>query len=102
MAERNHTETGIVRPDDIVERLRAATRTGDMPLGMSFDCVAVADEIEQLRIAYQQAMNTLEQAVDEIERLRAVANDLHHDATCTESFCRLCGEGVREWKARRG
>jgi hypothetical protein len=73
-----------------------------MPLGMSFDCVAVADEIEQLRIAYQQAMNTLEQAVDEIERLRAVANDLHHDATCTESFCRLCGEGVREWKARRG
>jgi len=70
VGERNHTETGIVRPDDIVERLRAATRTGDMPLGMSFDCVAVADEIEQLRIAYQQAMNTLEQAVDEIERLR--------------------------------
>ncbi len=30
-----------------------------------------ADEIEQLRIAYQQAMNTLEQAVDEIERLQA-------------------------------
>ena len=48
MGERNHTETGIVRPDDIVERLRAATRTGDMPLGTAFDCVAVADEIERL------------------------------------------------------
>ncbi len=41
-----------------------------MPLGMSFDLVAVADEIEQLRVAYRQAMNTLEQATDEIERLR--------------------------------
>lgn len=39
---------------------------------------------------------------DEIEELRAMCNDLHHDATCPESFCRLCGEGIREWEARRG
>lgn len=41
-------------------------------------------------------------ALDEIERLRALCNDLHHDATCTEAFCRLCGEGIQEWEARRG
>lgn len=38
----------------------------------------------------------------EIEELRAMCNDLYHDATCAESFCRLCGEGIREWEARRG
>jgi len=63
--------------DDIVTRLRSEHRMALAPLHMS-------------------------DAADEIERLRAVANDLHHDATCTESFCRLCGEGVREWEARRG
>jgi hypothetical protein len=41
-------------------------------------------------------------AADEIERLRALCNDLYHDATCAGSFCRLCGEGIREWEARRG
>ena len=41
-------------------------------------------------------------AADEIERLRALCNDLYHDATCAQSFCRLCGEGIREWEARRG
>jgi len=41
-------------------------------------------------------------AADEIEELRAICNDLYHDATCHESFCRLCGEGIREWEARRG
>lgn len=35
--------------DDIVKRLRAAARAGDLPLGVSFDCDAVADEIERLR-----------------------------------------------------
>jgi hypothetical protein len=40
-------------------------------------------------------------AADEIERLRALCNDLYHDATCDDSFCRLCGEGIREWEARR-
>ena len=40
--------------DDIVTRLRAAARTGDLPLGVSFDCDAVADEIERLRAAGDQ------------------------------------------------
>ena len=35
--------------DDIVARLRAAARSGDLPLGVAFDCDAVADEIERLR-----------------------------------------------------
>lgn len=35
--------------DDIVERLRAAAHSGDLALGQSFDCMAVANEIEQLR-----------------------------------------------------
>ena len=42
------------------------------------------------------------EAADEIERLRAMCNDLYHDATCHQSFCRLCGEGIKEWEARRG
>ena len=37
--------------DDIVTRLRAAARSGDLPLGASFDCDGVADEIERLRVA---------------------------------------------------
>ena len=37
--------------EDIVKRLRAAARAGDLPLGVSFDCDAVADEIERLRAA---------------------------------------------------
>ena len=41
-------------------------------------------------------------AADEIERLRELCNDLHHDATCAELFCKLCGDGIREWEARRG
>jgi hypothetical protein len=41
------------------------------------------------------------EAADEIERLRALCNDLYHDATCDDSFCRLCGEGIKEWEARR-
>jgi hypothetical protein len=44
----------------------------------------------------------LTEAADEIERLRALCSDLHHDATCHKSFCRLCGEGVREWEVQRG
>lgn len=35
--------------DDIVERLRAAAKSGDLALGQSFNCLAVADEIERLR-----------------------------------------------------
>lgn len=37
--------------DDIVERLRAEAKSGNMPLGRSFDALAVADEIERLRAA---------------------------------------------------
>lgn len=44
----------------------------------------------------------IKDVIEEIERLRALCNDLYHDATCSESFCRLCGEGIREWEARRG
>lgn len=41
-------------------------------------------------------------AADELKRLRALCNDLYHDATCSKPFCRLCGEGIREWEADRG
>lgn len=34
--------------DDIVGRLRSAALSGDMPLGQSFDCAAVADELERV------------------------------------------------------
>lgn len=37
--------------DNIVQRLRRAALSGDMPLGQSFDCAAVADEIERLWLA---------------------------------------------------
>lgn len=65
-------------PDDIVTRLR---------------CSYAEPPCEQCTFCAARA---------EIERLRAVCNDLYHDATCAESFCRLCGEGIREWEARRG
>lgn len=60
------------------------------------------DEIERLRKEVDLKGYRLDDALDEIERLRALCNDLYHDATCAESFCRLCGEGIREWEARRG
>ena len=69
--------------DDIVTRLRAAARTGDLPLGASFNCDAVADEIERLR---------------EI----AEAADQYHDVACDPEWCRLC-RALDAWKeARRG
>lgn len=34
---------------DIVERLRAEAKSGNMPLGRSFDVLVVANEIERLR-----------------------------------------------------
>ena len=37
--------------NDIVDRLRAAAKSGDLALGQSFDCLAVAEEIERLRAA---------------------------------------------------
>lgn len=34
---------------DIVKKLREAALSGDLPLGKSFDCASIADEIERLR-----------------------------------------------------
>ena len=65
--------------DDIIKRLR-----GSIPGDPDYKLKLISD------------------AAAEIERLRALCNDLHHDATCAESFCRLCGEGIQGWEARRG
>jgi len=70
---------------DIVTRLRERCAGG----GKTRELIAEAgDEIERLR--------------NEVDLLLELCHDLHHDATCAESFCRLCGEGIREWEARRG
>jgi hypothetical protein len=53
-------------------------------------------------VIVQALVRLVEEQDREIERLRALCNDLHHDATCHQSFCRLCGEGIREWEAQRG
>jgi hypothetical protein len=45
VGERNYAETGIVRPDDIVKRLRSEHRMALAPLHMS----DAADEIERLQ-----------------------------------------------------
>jgi hypothetical protein len=66
--------------DDIVTRLRSEHYHIDRD---DFNCISC-------------------EAADEIQRLRALCSDLHHDATCHKSFCRLCGEGVREWEVQRG
>lgn len=64
--------------DDIVERLRAEAKSGNMPLGRSFDALAVADEIERLRAAgdaLAEALhgwcNGMDAFTDDAERLRA-------------------------------
>lgn len=75
-------------PDDIVRELR--------------DWECIIDGVQDKAVAMMLSGAVFGEAADEIARLRALCNDLHHDATCTESFCRLCGEGVREWEARRG
>ena len=59
-----------MRGDDIVRELRDASAIARHPWDQALFADA-ADEIEQLRIAYRQARNTLEQAAGEIERLRA-------------------------------
>ena len=60
----------------------------------------LVDAIDALRTEMAMQDATIQRQAAEIERLRALSNDLHHDATCLESFCRLCGEGVQEWEAR--
>ena len=62
----------------------------------------LTEGIDQMRTDLANAEAKISNQTAEIERLRALCNDLHHDATCTESFCRLCGEGITEWEARRG
>lgn len=68
----------------------------------------MADDIVTLihkEIAKQTTLGqslALLRVADEIERLRSLCNDLYHDATCDDSFCRLCGEGIKEWEARHG
>ena len=63
--------------DDIVERLRAAAHSGDLALGQSFDCMAVAEEIERLRAAGDAL-------------IAAIRN---HD---------LREQHIKAWEARRG
>lgn len=54
--------------DDIVERLRAAAHSGDFALGQSFDCMAVADEIERLRAKVADLTQRLHWANEEMLR----------------------------------
>jgi hypothetical protein len=56
----------------------------------------MVDDIDDLRIAYRQAMNTIEQITAEIERLRAAGDEMADDV--------LRGyESLRHWQeARRG
>lgn len=61
---------------DIAILLRCPYRDGEWPCEICTTCAARA----------------------EIERLRELCNDLHHDATCAESFCTLCGDGIQAWK----
>lgn len=76
--------------DDIITRLRQHLTRRDITSSTHWDgCI---DSHPICALAW---------ALDQIETLRALCNDLHHDATCTQPFCRLCGEGIREWEARR-
>ena len=102
--------------DDIVTRLRAAARSGDLPLGVSFDCDAVADEIERLRGLLDQEQQRRRDDLlgqqhrdDEIERLRAAGDALaatwpeEDRCNCSNADCRAVVAAVAAWKeARRG
>lgn len=92
--------------DDIVERLREEIDSVKVDVQVLREA---ADEIERLRERVEDCENDFEvlsQIFNEVraerDQLRALCNDLYHDATCYESFCRLCGEGIREWEARHG
>lgn len=96
--------------DDIVNSLRSsAPWIQEIEQLVAGGVGAVADEIERHLETVARQMGAISRMAHlladkdkQIERLRALCNDLHHDATCVESFCRLCGEGVQEWEARRG
>lgn len=66
------------------------------------DWATITDEVQGRAALVMLSGAIFAEAADEIERLWAICHDLHHDATCAESFCRLCGEGIKEWEARRG
>lgn len=92
--------------DDIVTRLSERCAGGGETRRLMSQAV---DEIERLRAeinsmaSAQAGWGRVARLEAEIERLRALCNDLYHDATCAEAFCRLCGEGIKAWQeARRG
>lgn len=96
-------------PDPLITCLRNMAQQDDV---FEWDVLTLneaADEIDRLRREVLELRGVVRahegmyaRAAEEIERLRALCNDLYHDATCAESFCRLCGEGIREWEATRG
>ena len=76
------------KDDDIVDNLR----------NMAY----IIDKIQGKAVITMLSGSMLNEAADEIERLQALCNDLHYDATCNESFCRLCGEGIKELETDHG
>jgi hypothetical protein len=69
--------------EDIVDNLRS----------MAY----IIDESRGKAVVTMLSGNMFNEAADEIELLRAICNDLYHDLTCTEQFCRLCSEGAQKW-----
>jgi hypothetical protein len=69
--------------EDIVDSLRSM--------------VYIIDESKGKAVVTMLSGSMFDDAADEIEYLRALCNDLSHDIICSDQFCRLCGEGVREW-----
>lgn len=69
--------------EDIVDSLRSM--------------VYIIDESKGKAVVTMLSGSMFDDAADEIEYLRALCNDLYHDLTCTEQFCRLCSEGAQEW-----
>lgn len=87
---------------DLAIRLRSAARSGDLPLGISFDCDAVADEIERLRAELNAEGNDSNLLMLEIERLRA-AGDALAEYLMMSWRSDAASDLVAVWKeARRG
>ena len=86
--------------DDITTRLRSA-RTPNC-----YSCAEYGydDECDcySFRKLLDDAADKIEHLTDlkeEVQTLTEIGQMLYHDLTCSESFCRLCGEGLREWEA---
>ena len=102
--------------DDIVKRLRAAARAGDLPLGVSFDCDAVADEIERLRVDAERADAGVAWLTSKIGHLLAAGDALAHlmphahlsvpcrppQGTPLNEWCSECAALAAWQAARRG